>query len=152
MTVRSAKPDDYDALGQLMFDAIHVEPSPYTEAERLAWRSAPYAGAKWHDRLAEQHILIADDADGPVGFLTLAPGGYVDLAYMLPRGRGRGLFRQLHDRLEAEARNAGLARLHTHASLSAEGPFKAMGYRVTAREVVTLRGEALRRAAMEKRL
>ncbi|GLQ21114.1 GNAT family N-acetyltransferase [Algimonas porphyrae] len=152
MIIRSAKADDYDALGQLMFNAIHVDPSPYTKTERLAWRRAPHAGAEWYARLEEQHVFIAEDANGPVGFLTLAPDGYVDLAYMLPRGRGRGVFRQLHNCLEDAAQRNGTSRLYTHASLSAEGPFKAMGYRVTEREIVSLNGEQLRRAAMEKSL
>ncbi len=135
-----------------MFEAIHAEPSPYSEAERMAWRAEPYAGADWHARLDEHKVLIIDDSEGPVGFATLTPGGYIDLAYMLPRGRGQGLFRKLYERLETEAHRMGLSRLSTHASLAAEGPFEAMGFTVTEYETVEIKGEQLRRAAMEKPL
>lgn len=135
-----------------MFDAIHTGPSPYSVAERRAWRAEPYRGETWHARLETQRVLIAEDGDGPIGFLSLAPGGYVDLGYILPRARGCGVFRRLHERVETEARRIGETRLHTHASLSAEGPFAAMGYHVTERETVMLNGEQLRRAAMEKTL
>lgn len=150
--MRWADKTDYDTLGQLMFEAIHAEPSPYSEAERRAWRSEPYIGSDWHERLSSQRVLIAEEDGVQVGFLTLKPGGYVDLGYILPRARGRGWFRKLAERIETEARTMGETRLHTHASLAAEAPFKALGYSVTEREVVDLGGESLRRAEMEKRL
>jgi len=143
---------EYDALGQLMFDAIHSEPSPYSEAERMAWRAEPYAGPDWHARLSAQHVLIAEEDGRPVGFLTLTPGGYVDLGYLLPEARGRGWFRNLYAALEGIARETGETRLLTHASLAAEGPFKAVGFHVTERETVSIGDQSLRRAAMEKRL
>jgi putative acetyltransferase len=112
--MRWAEPQDYDALGQLMFEAIHSAPSPYSEAERNAWRVEPYAGPDWHVRL--------------------------------------GWFRKLFEGIERRARDIGETRLHTHASLAAEGPFKSVGFHVTERETVALNGQSLRRAAMEKPL
>lgn len=150
--MRWADKTDYDRLGELMFEAIHAEPSPYSAAERRAWRSEPYAGSGWHERLSSQRVLIAEENGVPVGFLTLKPGGYVDLGYILPQARGRGWFRKLAERIETEARAMGETRLHTHASLAAEGPFKALGFIVTEREVVDLGGQSLRRSAMEKSL
>jgi len=148
--MRWAEPTDYDALGQLMFDAIHSAPSPYSEAEQNAWRAEPYAGSDWHARLAAKHVLIAEDRGTPVGFLTVETGGYVDLGYILPRARGRGWFRKLFEGIERRARIMGETRLHTHASLAAEGPFKSVGFHVAERETIALNGQSLRRAAMEK--
>lgn len=135
-----------------MFDAIHADPSPYSERERAAWRAVPYAGADWHKRLAQKYVLIAESGTRAVGFLTVEPGGYIDLGYILPDARGCGWFRKLFERIEAKAQDMEEARLHTHASLAAEGPFKAVGFQVTKREIVPLNGQSLRRAAMEKRL
>jgi putative acetyltransferase len=150
--MRWAELKDYDVLGQLMFDAIHSDPSPYSAAERSAWRDAPYAGRDWHARLARKRVLIAEEDGTSVGFLTIESGGYIDLGYILPRARGRGWFRQLFDKIEQEAHTRGETRLHTHASLAAEGPFKSVGFHVTERETVALNGQELRRAAMEKAL
>lgn len=152
-TQRWASPHDYDALGQVMFDAIHAEPSPYSEAERAAWRAEPYVGADWHARLASKHVLVGQDGDGaPIGFLTVEPGGYIDLGYILPRARGRGWFRKLFGGIEAKARAMGETRLHTHASLAAEGPFTSVGFHVIEHEVIAQNGQSLRRSAMEKHL
>lgn len=150
--MRWAELKDYDVLGQLMFDAIHSDPSPYSDAERLAWRDTPYAGRDWHTRLVRKRVLIAEEDDTSVGFLSLESGGYIDLGYILPRARGRGWFRKLFEKVEHEARAMGETRLHTHASLAAEGPFKSVGFHVTEREIVALNGQLLRRAAMEKPL
>jgi putative acetyltransferase len=150
--LRWAEPDDYDVLGQLMFEAIHSSPSPYSDAERNAWRAEPYGGPDWHARLAKKRVLIAQEDGAAVGFLTIESGGYVDLGYILPRARERGWFRKLFGMIEQEARSMGERRLRTHASLAAEGPFKAMGFDVVEREVVALNGQSLRRAAMEKPL
>lgn len=148
--MRWADPKDYDELGRIMFAAIHAEPSPYSESERRAWRAEPYRGAAWHKRLSEKHVLVAEEGGKPVGFLTIEPGGYIDLGYLLPEARAKGWFRRLYERIEKEARAMGETELSTHASLAAEGPFKAMGFVVTERETVSLAGERLRRAAMVK--
>lgn len=149
---RWAAPKDYDALGQLMFDAIHSAPSPYSEVERMAWRAEPYSGADWHARLATKHVLIAEDAREDVGFLTVEPGGYIDLCYISPQARERGWFRKMFDQIESHARDMGETRLHTHASLAAIGPFKSVGFHVTECEAILQNGQSLQRAAMEKLL
>lgn len=135
-----------------MFEAIHSTPSPYSEAERIAWRAEPYAGPDWHARLANKRALIAEEDGVSVGFLTVEPGGYIDLGYILPQARGRGWFRELFERIEAKTLEMGETRLHTHASLAAIGPFTSVGLLITEHEVISQNGQMLRRAAMEKPL
>jgi putative acetyltransferase len=103
-------------------------------------------------RLAPQHVVLAEEAGRFLGFMTLESGGYLDLAYILPGARGRGLFRALCDAIETEARARGALRLATHASLMAEPAFRAMGFAVMHRETVDLGGQSLARARMEKEL
>lgn len=150
--LRWAVSQDYDALGQVMFDAIHADPSPYSKAERRAWRDAPYCGSQWHKRLEGKDVLIAEENERPIGFLTVEPGGYIDLGYLLLHARGHGWFRRLYAEIELKAQARGYTQLSTHASLAAEGPFAAMGFVVTDRETVVLNGQSLRRAAMHKTL
>ena len=146
--LRVAGPDDAAALGRLMHEAIRSGPSPYTEAQRAAWSPAPRDGPEWQARLAAQHVLIADAASGPVGFMSLEDGRYIDFAYILPAARGTGLFRRLFGPIRAEAVRSGAARLSTHASLMAEPAFAAMGFAVVQRETVEIAGETLARAEM----
>ena len=150
--MRWAVEQDYDQLLQLMANAIEADPSPYTLEQRRAWRSRLLTGSSWNDRLRDQAVLLAEDADGPLGFMSLKPDGYIDLAYIRSKGRGRGLFRALYTQIENRAREDGLTLLSTHASLAAEGPFRSMGFSIGDWETVTINGENLRRAAMEKRL
>lgn len=135
-----------------MFDAIHATPSPYSEAERQAWRAEPYVGPDWHARLARKHVLIADNAKSPIGFITVETGGYIDLGFILPQARGCGWFRKLFEKIEQKACIMGETRLHTHASLAAIGPFLSVGMHVIERETIIQNGQSLQRAAMEKRL
>ena len=150
--IKQAEPRDYDTLGELMFDAVRHGPSPYTEAQRKAWVAAPRKGEDWAERLDRQTIFIAWDGDDLLGFMSVELPGYIDFAFIRPNGRGRGLFRQLFIVVEAHARQNGADRLWTHASLMAQGPFEAMGFRVIKHETVTANGEVLKRAEMEKRL
>lgn len=151
MLIRTATPADFDVLGQIMFEAIHDGDSPYTAAQRRAWLPAPPGGAGWSGKLAAQIVVLSED-NAPTGFMTLEPGGYLDLAFIHPEARGRGLFRALCQRIEAEARALGLSRLTTHASLLAQRPFAAMGFSVVHHEQVPRGDEWLARAEMTKTL
>ena len=148
MQVRLAHTEEFNALGQVMFDAIHAQPSPYTDAQRRAWNETPHAGADWHTKLARQYVVVAMDHADLVGFMTLE-GDYVDFAYLLPHARGTGAFRKLYNVIEAQA---GQSKLRVHASLKAEDAFAAMGFHVTSRETIARKGQDLRRAEMQKHL
>lgn len=151
MLIRPATPSDFDALGQIMFDAIHQGTSPYSEVERCAWLPTVPTGNTWHNRLASQIVIMAE-APAPVGFMTLDASGYVDLAFILHSARGTGVFGALYDQIETEARARGFVRLSTHASLLAQGPFAAMGFELLRHEHVTRGAETLARAEMVKTL
>ena len=150
---RIATSDDYDTLGEVMFNAVWANPSPYTDAERNAWVSEPRKGADWAERLAGQIIIVFEDAGQIAGFMSLVPEtGYVDFAYTLAAARGRGVFRELYARIENHAREKGCKRLTTHASLSAHPAFLAVGFSVVQEEVVEIADQRLRRFEMAKLL
>ncbi|MEL6619547.1 MAG: GNAT family N-acetyltransferase [Pseudomonadota bacterium] len=146
MQIRNMRKGEADALGRVMWDAIHRGAGTYTPAQRVAWCPAPPAGAAWAARLMEQRVWVADRG-GPVGFVTLAPGGYVDLAFVIAAVQGQGVFARLLDAVEAAA---DTPRLWTHASLSARPAFAARGFHVIRHETVARGAEMLDRAEMEK--
>jgi len=149
---RWATQSDYALLGEIMFDAVRRGPSAYTEAQRAAWVPAPREGAAWNERLAAQDVIIVETRGEPVGFMSLADGGYIDFAYLRPAARGQGLFRLMLERLEDRARERGTSCLWSHVSLNAEPAFTALGFAVRKREVVAIGSEQLARCEMEKRL
>ena len=141
--VRDAAAAEFDAVGALMVRSVLAAPSPYPPAHRRAWAAAgPRAGPVWAARLAGQAVVVED---GLRGVMTVGRDGAVDLAFVAPEARGAGLFRALHAAMLARAPAGPLS---TFASLAAEGPFRACGWRVTEREVVEIAGLSFRRAAM----
>ena len=109
-------------------------------AELDALMTALYAPASNHllpvDRLAEPDVrfFLARDGEAAVGCAALridAGYGEVKRMYVDETVRGRGVGRRLLDRLEAEARAAGLAalRLETGArSQAAVGLYREAGF------------------------
>lgn len=148
--IRWATREDFETLGQVMFDAIHGGDSPYTAAQRQAWLPAPNRGAIWDARLARQRVAVAEQDGRAVGFMTLGKDGCIELAFLLPEARGRGLFSALFAQIEAEALARGQDRLWTNASLMAEGPFTAAGFVLESIEHVQHDGERLKRFRMLK--
>jgi putative acetyltransferase len=141
---------DYDELADIVFDAVRNGPSKYTQAQRAAWVPARRGGEDWAARLAGQAIAIARDESCASGFMSLAPEGYIDFAYIRPDAQGTGLFRRLFDMIEAKARSQNEPRMWTHASLMAEPAFAAVGFALIERQVVQIGNEHFKRAKMEK--
>ena len=147
--VREMIAGEEDALGRIMFRAIHDGPSAYSEAQKQAWCALPPEGADWAARLAPMQVRVAEAYGAPVGFLA-RDGAYVDFTYVLPDWQGRGVVSALYARTEDDARAAGLRRLWVHASLMAQPVFAAKGFTVVRHERVERFGEFLDRAEMEK--
>ncbi len=147
-----AIPADFDDLADIVFDAVRNGPSKYTEAQRAAWVPERRHGEDWAARLEGQVIAIARDGNRAVGFMSLAPEGYIDFAFIRPDAQGTGLFRRLFAMIEDKARSQNEPRLWTHASLMAEPAFAAMGFRVIERQVVPIGNGHFKRAMMEKPL
>jgi putative acetyltransferase len=148
--IRRMQGGEANALGDEVWDAIHMGCRAYTAAQRQAWLPAPPHGVKWAGKLAVQRVWVAVEMNAPVGFLTLADAGYIDLGFVRAAHQGRGVFTALLRALEGTARGARMRRLWTHASLPAQPAFAARGCHVIAHETVQRAGETLARAEMEK--
>ena len=149
---RWANGGDYAGLAEAMFAAIRSGPSRYTERQRERWAPRPRDGADWIERLDRQEVVLAETAGRILGFMSLAPGGYVDFAYIRPEAQGSGLFRRLYTLIERRAAERGEPRLWVHASLMAEPAFAAVGFTVMAPQTVSIGDETFDRFLMEKHL
>ncbi|WP_373486694.1 GNAT family N-acetyltransferase [Blastomonas sp.] len=141
---------DYDDLSDVMFDAVRRGPSHYTEAQRKQWVPERRHGDAWAARLNEQVISLARNEKGVVGFMSLAPDGYIDFAYIRPEAQGTGLFRQMFRQIEQYSAERGDARLWLHASLMAQQAFATMGFEIVERQTVHIGDESFERFEMEK--
>ncbi len=152
MQIRKAAISDASVLADVFYRAVREGPSPYSQAQRAAWMPRPPGREAFAERLAAKQVLLGEDRGAIIGFMTLETGGYIDLAYILPAYRGRGVFRALFSEIETLARQENEARLWVHASLMAQPAFQAVGFLVMHHETVERAGQILARAQMEKHL
>lgn len=143
-----AEATDAPALGQVMYAAIHSDPSPYSAAQRQAWLATPPDGPGWQAKLTAQHVAVARSGKVPIGMMTLDDTGYLDLAFIHPDFQGQGHLRHLWAMISEKARSLGCRDITGHASLSAQAPFTALGFKLIRHEEVEKDGQFLKRAEM----
>lgn len=139
--IRIATHVDFDAHGDLMFQAIRTAPSPFSEAQREGW----------HTKLATQHVILAERPQGITGFMSLRPVGYFDLVFILPQAREVGLFRTPYREIETHAARTGLGRIWAHASLMALPAFSAVGFDAVPHVVGAPAAELLSRGEIKNK-
>lgn len=149
---RWATVDDDDVLADIMFDAVRNGDSRYTDRQRAAWVPVRRSGSDWSARLHAQDIIVAEQRGKAVGFVSLAPGGYIDFAYIRPEAQHTGLFHQLLTHIVGKAAEKSEPLLWTHASLMAEPAFQRLGFSVRKRESVRIGGQEFARCEMERSL
>ena len=148
--LRWATPRDAEGLRQVFYASVREGPSPYTQAQRAAWVPQLPEAEAWAKRLGGLNTAVCDVNGQSVGFMTVEPGGYIDLAFILAEYRGTGVFRALFGMIEQWAVDHREPLLWTHASLLAEPAFQALGFLVIHQETVARSGQMLDRAKMEK--
>lgn len=150
MHFRDGEITDAARLARVFYVAVREGPSLYSEAQRAAWAPSQPTSQAYAERIKGMYLVVAEDQGKIVGFMGLGPGGYIDLAFVLPRSRGKGAFRRMYQIIEEKAQHDGRARLWTHASLIAEPAFRAVGFSVIQHEIMQRSGQNLMRAEMEK--
>jgi peptidase E/GNAT superfamily N-acetyltransferase len=153
LVVRRAGVADADAMNVARQRSIATFCSKHYTPEQLAVWNQPID----RDRLVE---LIRTQAywsiviDGVVeGFAGMLPDGHMKALYLSPRAAGQGLGRRVMAGVERHARETGLNRLTTKATLNAVGFYTKLGFTATGPELAPPRhGVPLPHLPMEKRL
>ena len=155
LEVRVATAGDAPAVADLFYYTIlHVNFGDYNASQVGAWAGPAPDPGLWVGRIAEhggRRMFVATAQEEIVGFAELEEDGHLDTLYVHHEHQGRGIATALLDRIEAEARRLGLARLYTEASITAEPFFRAKGFSVVRPQLVELRGHSFRNFVMEKR-
>lgn len=106
----------------------------YDSDQIAAWAGTPDVDlARWDARRVAAHTFVAVVDGQIVGFADFLNDGLVDMLFVHPDQGRTGVARALVARVQQEARSAGLATLHTHASRTARPAFERFGFR-TIRE------------------
>lgn len=153
MHIRGAKNSDIPAIIILFRQAVlHATVGDYNKQQRYAWAARGSDPARWQKRIATQHFLVAKQADGLVGFGSIASDGYLDVLYVHHAHQGRGVATRLLTALEDWASQQKLFEIATDASITARPFFARHGYEVLKEQQNRIEEEVLINYRMQKTL
>jgi putative acetyltransferase len=151
--IRTAEPGDASDIAKLFFETVHaINRRDYGSAEIAAWAPHILSAEEWLARQEGKMVYVAVEDDHLVGFAELEPSGHIDCFYTHKDHQSRGIGSVLLDRIEARARELGLARLFAEVSNTAKAFFEHRGFRSLCQQEVLCRGVALKNFMMEKEL
>jgi len=105
VSVRPFDPADTNPLRELFAQSIeYLTGDAYNDAQRLAWLSAAQDGAAFENRLWDGETIVLEIDTERAGFVTLKPGGVLDMLYVHPYQVRQGVGRRLLEAVEARAR------------------------------------------------
>lgn len=147
--LRDYLPDDFPALIRLFMASVtQVASRDYSASQIHAW--AQTDEHRWRSCLDNALLVAVCEGKQIAGFITLEQNGHLDLLFVHPDYLRRGVASALLAHADLTAREQGVKRLYTEASITARPFFLRYGFRVVSPQVVTVRGEDFTRFAMEK--
>ncbi len=96
----------------------------YTEWQINAWAGDFIDRAPFGQRCVEKSTWVAEPDDRAAGFPDIEPDAHIDMLYVHPDFSRRGVVRALLAHIENLARERGLPRLYTEASMTARPVFE----------------------------
>ncbi|MGK9232221.1 GNAT family N-acetyltransferase [Inquilinus limosus] len=149
LSIRSYRPGDLDALIAIFLGAIREVASKDYDADQIAaWAQANRDA--WAARRSSRPTWVAEIDRTPVGFTDLEPDGHLDMMFVHPAHQGKGVATALLATAEVAAREQGLSRIFTEASITARAFFEAHGFQIVTPQLVEIRGSRLVNYWMEK--
>jgi GNAT superfamily N-acetyltransferase len=151
--IRPYAAGDAGVLVDLFRDTVRsVNLADYNADQVRAWAPDAIDADAWADRLAGNHSFVAEVGGAVAGFTELTGECHVHMLFVAKDRQRQGVASALLERVEAEARDLGLDRLTTEASLTARPVFERYGFAVVARQEVAIRNQRLTNFRMTKRL
>ena len=153
ITIRPYRSGDADALANVFYGAVRmIACRDYTEDQLRVWAPDAIDLDEFRQARAATATWVAASGSELVGFSDLGSDGHIGMLYVRPDFQRRGVARALLSHIESVARERGLDRLYTEASITARPAFTALGFDMLAERTVTRRGVELTNYGMEKRL
>lgn len=152
VTVRAFGPADAAAVAAMLRQSVEgLAGADYSALQVAAWAACmPDAGAVTARCADGRQSWVALGADGAMlGFTDLEGDGHIDLLYVAPAAKGRGVADALTDALFAHARAVGLTQLHVEASEAARRFYRKRGFIERGRRDLSLDGVPIHNYAMD---
>ncbi len=151
MRVRTYEISDTKQIVKLFYDTVHeVNIRDYTKAQVDAWAPADIDIASWTKNLSSKFTFVAEEAETIAGFGQLEANGHIDCFYCHKDFQRQGIGRIIFGQIDAKARNLGIKKLYTEASITAKHFFESQGFMVVKKQEVERRGQKFINFAMEK--
>lgn len=151
--LRPLLPADVPVLAAIFQASIEdLTTEDYDATQRAAWAAAADDERAFGARLAAAMTLVATIGGSPVGFVSLAGSGVIDMLYVYPDVARRGVATLLLDAVEKLAAARGVAKLTAAASDTSRAFFEGRGFGATHRQTVALGDYWLGTTQMEKAL
>lgn len=122
----------------------------YSSEQIAAWTSQRLDRDKWLARRGSRPTYVAEIGGHIAGFSDLEPNGHIDMLFVAPEFKGRGVATALLYHVEAQAQSKGMTGLFTEASLTARPVFERFGFRVDLAQSVAIGGQMLKNFRMSK--
>jgi putative acetyltransferase len=147
--IRPYTSTDLDAVIDIFQRAVRETASrDYNEAQISAWSQVDYS--RWEMRRMSRPTWLALVDGQPAGFTDLEPDGHLDMMFVHPAFNGRGIATELFKTVIESARQQGIQRVFTEASITAKPFFEKQGFAVITSQLVEIRGQVLQNFKMEK--
>ena len=153
ITIRDLSDGEEPTLWELFHSTIrNVNINDYTESQVRAWAPDEVDPDVWARKMRAIRPFVVEAEGEIVGYSDLQPDGLIDHLFVHHRWQHRGIGRALMSEIENRARHKGIARLETHASVTARPFFEAFGFTVTREQLLELRGERLQNFVMHREI
>jgi len=147
--IRPASPKDNKQIGQLIYDTVRtINRKDYTQEQVEAW--AP--DVELFSVYEESYAFVADFHGKIIGFGNLTSNGYLHRLYVHKDFQGQGVGSLLLRAIEEKARELGLSKMTTEASLTAKPFFLSQGWDLMEEQTKIFREVSFINFKMSKKL
>jgi GNAT superfamily N-acetyltransferase len=151
--IRLANRDDTDVILHLFRTTIEsVCAKDYTPLQLAAWAGSADDKERWLKLIDEQFFYVAEIHEQLCGFASVTDEGYLDTLYVHKDFQDKGIASLLLNTIELKAKELGLTKIHTDASITAYPFFMKHGFAVTETYIKQRNGVEFLNRKMKKEL
>ncbi|BAZ15897.1 hypothetical protein NIES4071_77700 [Calothrix sp. NIES-4071] len=151
MKIRLFQENDAEQIARLFHNTIReVNIRDYSLKQVEAWAPDDINFRDWAKACSSKFTFVADDELIIAGFGELEANGHIDCFYCHKDYQRMGVGSKIYSAIETKARELGIKRLYTEASLTAKPFFLRMGFSVIKEQQVQCRGQTFINFQMEK--
>jgi len=151
MIIRRCHPGEELTLRAVFYLSVHgIARRHYTPQQLDAWAPQIFDADQWIARIRRNNPFVAEIGGRTVGFADVQDDGLIDQFFVEANYAGMGVGSALMNQLHLNARERGIANLHSQVSLTAQSFFERYGFTIVRRQQVDVRGVKLDNAMMAK--